>query len=136
VPPGTAGRQCVIEEWGPPVYAETPRRIRLVGPLGEPQVSSLEMYCTQLEKTGQTELLVDVDGVTDCDAAGLRGLLALSAHTGIAVAVEGARWSQFTHMLNRVPIAEVQRLCDDVRTLVVETPPARNSPGRPGLSRA
>jgi hypothetical protein len=118
------------------VYAETPRKIRLVGTLGAPEVSSLEMYCAQLEKTGQTELLVDVDGVTDCDAPGLRGLLALSAHRGIAVAVEGARWSQFTHMLNRVPIAEVPRLCDDVRTLVVGTPLARNSSGRAGFSPA
>ena len=118
------------------MYAETPRWIRLVGTLGEREVTSLGMYCAQLEKSGQTELLVDVDGVTACDDAGLRGLLALVAHTGIAVAVQGARWSQFTHMLSRVPIAEVPRLCDDVRALVVETPPVRNSSRRPGLSRA
>ena len=134
--PGTAGRQCVLDERGPAVYAEPPRRIRLVGSLGESDVTSLEMYCTQLHKTGQTDLLVDVEGVTDCDARGLRGLLTLSAHTGIAVVVEGARWSQFTDMLTRVPIAEVPRLCDDVRTLVVGTPLVRNSAGGSGLSRA
>jgi hypothetical protein len=118
------------------VYAEPPRRIRLEGTLGEHEVNSLEMYCAQLHKTGQTELLVDVEGVVVCDAAGLRGLLTLSAHPGIAVVVEGARWSQFTDLLHRVPIAEVQRLCDDVRTLVVGTPLVRNSGGRSGLSRA
>ena len=105
------------------MYAETPRKILLVGTLGEREVNSLEMYCIQLQKSGQKELLVDVEGVEVCDRAGLRGLLALSRHTGIDVSVEGARWSQFTVMLNRVPIAEVQRLCDDVRGLVSE--PAR-----------
>jgi hypothetical protein len=116
------------------VYAETPRRLLLVGKLGEAEVSSLEMYCVQLQKTGQTELLVDVDGVVACDRAGLRGLLALSRHTGIAVSVEGARWSQFTDMLSRVPIAEAQRLCDDVRGLVGSAL-VRNSSARPGFSR-
>jgi hypothetical protein len=116
------------------VYAETPRKIRLVGTLGESEVSSLEMYCIQLQKTGQTELLVDVDGVVECDREGLRGLLALGGHTGIAVAVEGARWSQFTEMLSRVPMAEAQRLCDDVRGLVGSAL-VRNSSARPGFSR-
>lgn len=120
------------------MYAETPRRIRLVGSLGESEIRSLEMYCVQLQKNGQTELLVDVDGVEVCDGAGLRGLLALSGHTGIAVSIEGARWSQFTDLLSRVPVAEVRRLRDDVRSLAgtaVGHAPGRNSSGRPGFSR-
>lgn len=103
------------------MYAESPRKILLVGSLGEDELSSLEMYCGQLQKYGQTELLVDIDGVADCDGAGLRGLLALSAQTDIAVSVEGARWSQFMDLLSRVPIAEVARHCDEVRSLVGTT---------------
>jgi hypothetical protein len=116
------------------VYAETPRKIRLVGTLGGSEVSSLEMYCIQLQKNGQTELLVDVDGVVECDRAGLRGLLALAGRTGIDVAVDGARWSQFTDMLSRVPIPEAERLCDEVRRLVGSAL-VRNSSARPGFSR-
>jgi hypothetical protein len=120
------------------VYCETPRKIRLVGSLGESEIASLEMYCVQLQKSGQTELLVDLDGVDVCDGAGLRGLLGLSGRTGIEVSIEGARLSQFTDLLSRVPIAEAQRLGDEVRSLVgtaLGHAPGRNSSARPGFTR-
>jgi hypothetical protein len=119
------------------VYAETPRTIHLAGTVGESEVSSLEMYCVQLQKNGQTELLVDVEGVVDCDRAGLQGLLALSGRTGIAVAVKGARWSQFSEMLSQEPIAPVhRRLCRDVRRLVGTTRAPRDRSRRAELEHA
>ena len=100
------------------VYAETPSNIVLVGSLGAGELASLVSYCGRLHGNGQTELHLNLDGVTACDLPGLQGLVGLADHPGMAVSVAGARWGQFMGLLAGAPISDVQRLCDDVRGLV------------------
>jgi hypothetical protein len=101
------------------VYTETPRTIILAGALGTPEMRSIAYYCEQLHRSGQTELRLDMRGVTDCHRAGLDGLRALAAGSGdMTVSIVGARWGHFMGLLIGAPIVDVQDLCDAVRELL------------------
>lgn len=102
------------------MFSTTPRTIILAGTIDAPEMTSIANYCEQLHRGGQTELHLDMTGVTDCHRAGLDGLLALAAGSTemAAVSVGGARWSHFMRLLSTAPIVEIQGLCDSVRTLL------------------
>jgi hypothetical protein len=104
---------------GPIVYAETPRRLVLVGELDTREIESLTNYCRRLAASGQRELHLDLAGVTDCQRSGLIGLLGLLVEPAPPhITVEGAHWGQFMLMLGKAPVVEMQQLCDSVRTLL------------------
>ncbi|GAA4922460.1 hypothetical protein EV188_104687 [Actinomycetospora succinea] len=91
------------------MLSPTPRTIILAGPIGTSEMTSLVNYCEQLQRSGLTELHLEMNAVTDCRRAGLDGL---------PVSVDGARWSHFLGLLSAAPVDEIQELCDDVRRLL------------------
>jgi hypothetical protein len=112
-------------EWGPRVDTGSPRTIILVGALGPFEMMSIANYCHRLHRSGQTELHLDMNAVTDCHRAGLDGLQALAAgSSNMAVSIDGANWGQFRTLLRTAPVLDVQDLCDSVRALVDGAPPS------------
>ena len=105
------------------MYSETPRRLILAGILSTAEMANLTEYCDRLHDSGQADLTLQMSSVSDCHRAGLDGLVALiGGSSGMAVTVEGARWSQFFVMLSGAPIADLQELCDSVRGVLAQAP--------------
>jgi hypothetical protein len=91
----------------------------LAGELRGWAVTDLAEHCAVLRQDHHAGILVDMDGVLLCDAAGLEVLIALhGGDGGPDFVIRGARWSQFLDVLAGTPLEDLVGVCHQVRQLV------------------